>query len=158
MLVDFVKLFVSGFTTPELPNSSVVKVLKELKLQGFEHIPQYEEIQNDINSIDAVVRAYVKAWGYEEEITRATLKFLLAACRIIEKYHYDKKELFEIPIVGFHGIDDFAVPIDEMKAWGNITTNSFRLYTMPGDHQFITGGQSEERLLQLIKDELKYLF
>lgn len=156
--VDFVKLFVSGFTTPELPNSSVVKVLKELKLQGFEHIPQYEEIQNDINSIDAVVRAYVKAWGYEEEITRATLKFLLAACRIIEKYHYDKKELFEIPIVGFHGIDDFAVPIDEMKAWGNITTNSFRLYTMPGDHQFITGGQSEERLLQLIKDELKYLF
>lgn len=152
--VDFVKLFVSGYTAPNLPNSSLVKILQELKLQGFDNIPKYEELKVKPASLEMVIKAFEKAWGYEEETTRLTIQFLLAACGVIDNYHYNENEKFNIPIVGFHGIDDYIVPVQEMYSWENVTSETFKLYTMAGDHQFINKNQSEDRLLKLLKEEL----
>ena len=44
--------------------------------------------------------------------------------------------------------------IDEMNAWENITSDSFKLYTMAGDHQFVNENQSEDRLIGLIRQEI----
>jgi acyl transferase domain-containing protein/surfactin synthase thioesterase subunit len=158
--VNFVKLFVSGYTSPSLPNTSLVQILEELKLLGLNHIPSFEEIQAT-SSIDMVSRAFMAGWGIEEEMietmlegTKLTLPLIVSAYRIIERFQYDRSEEFNIPIVGFHGIDDQRVFLEDMNAWEDVTNDSFKLYTMAGDHVFIDKSQSEERILELLHDEI----
>ena len=151
---NFVKMFVSGFTTPKIQNSSISKVLNELKLQGFNSIPRYEDIKFNASILDIVVKAYSKAWDYEEDVTRATIPSLLAACRLIERYKYVPNDFFNVPTVGFHGVDDYAVTFEEMQEWQDVTRGSFKIYTMAGDHQFVTKYQSEAQLLETIGIEL----
>lgn len=151
---QYVKLFISGYTSPTLKNSSIVKILDEIKAQGFQNIPDYNAIRNDSEAIDLISKAYHKVWDYDEKSTKAVLQLLLSACGLIDRYHHNDNEKFDVPIIGFHGIDDYVVEIDEMNAWENITSNAFKLYTMAGDHQFVNENQSEDRLLNLIKEEI----
>jgi surfactin synthase thioesterase subunit len=155
-----VKLFVSGYTSPSLPNTSLVQILEELKLLGLNHIPAIEEIMAT-SSIDMVSRAFMAGWGIEEEMietmlegTKLTLPLIVSAYRIIERFQYDQSEEFNIPIVGFHGIDDQRVFLEDMNAWEDVTKDSFKLYTMAGDHVFIDKSQSEERILELLHEEI----
>lgn len=150
----YVKLFISGYTSPTLKNSSIVKILDEIKAQGFRNIPAYDAIRNDSEAIELISKAYHKVWDYDEKSTKAVLQLLLSACGLIDRYHHNFDEKFDVPIIGFHGIDDYVVDIEEMNAWENITSSSFKLYTMAGDHQFVNENQSEERLLSLIKEEI----
>ncbi|WP_198863533.1 phosphopantetheine-binding protein [Bacillus velezensis] len=55
--VNYVKLFVSGYTAPILPNTSLMQILEELKLLGINHIPDFDEIKAT-SSIDMVSRAF----------------------------------------------------------------------------------------------------
>nr|WP_237706196.1 thioesterase domain-containing protein [Ornithinibacillus scapharcae] len=158
--VDFQKLFVSGYTSPVLPNTSLMEILSELKLLGIDHIPDFEEIKATASS-DLVSKAFMRGWGIDEEAindllegTKLTLPLIVSAYRIVERYVYDQSEEFHIPIVGFHGVDDERVLLDDMNAWDDITTESFKLYTMAGDHVFIDKSQSEERILEILKDEV----
>ncbi|MBN3526394.1 type I polyketide synthase [Paenibacillus apiarius] len=151
---NFIKLFVSGYTAPILPNSALIKILEELNLLGFNGIPNYEEIKAKPSSHEMVIKAISKAWEYEEEGVKVTLHLLLEACGLIDRFKYNDDEDFNIPIVGFHGIDDYVVTLDEMNAWEHVTSESFRLHTMAGDHQFINKSQSEDRLLKLLKENL----
>ena len=151
---DYRKLFISGYTSPQIKNSSIVKILNEIKPQGFNRIPEYREVRDDPKAIDVIAKAYQKVWDYDESSTKAILPLLLSACCIIDRYEHNPDEKFEVPIVGFHGIDDYIVEIDEMNAWENITSDSFKLYTMAGDHQFVNENQSEDRLIGLIRQEI----
>lgn len=158
--VDFLKLFVSGYTSPVLPNTSLMEILNELNLLGIPHIPEFEEIKAT-SSADLVSKAFMKGWGIEEEEindvlegTKLTLPLILSAYRIVESYVYDRSEKFHVPIVGFHGVDDERVLLEDMNAWDDITTDSFKLYTMAGDHVFIDKSQSEERILKILKEEV----
>ncbi|WP_019419387.1 type I polyketide synthase [Paenibacillus sp. OSY-SE] len=155
---NFVNLFVSGYTAPILPNTALMKILGELNLLGFNGIPNYEEIKADTSSYEMVIKAISKAWDYDEDAVKLTLQLLLEACGLIDKFKYNVDEGFHTPIVGFHGIDDYVVTLDEMNAWENVTSKSFRLHTMAGDHQFVNKNQSEDRLLQLLKEELFQLY
>ena len=150
-----IKLFVSGFTAPVEKNSSLVRILDELKKRGIDSLPTYEELKENSFSYDMVVQAFGQAWNYEEDLTKMTLHLLLTAVRLIDRYTYDPTELFEIPIVGFHGIDDYLVDIKEMLEWEAVTKSTFQLYTMAGDHQFVNKNQSEAILLENISTELE---
>ncbi|MBL1065924.1 type I polyketide synthase [Streptomyces sp. 7-21] len=149
----FLKAFVSGFAAPNGPNPNIAKILDEIGKHGLTRIPAYEEIRHDQETVNAVIRAYMNGWGYGEAETRATLPQLLAACRLIESFTYDPEEKFEVPLTAFHGVDDW-VASKETKLWEQLTTGSFRMHTMAGDHQFINKEQSEGRLLALIREEL----
>ncbi|MGP3971261.1 beta-ketoacyl synthase N-terminal-like domain-containing protein [Streptomyces sp. 6N223] len=149
----FVRAFVSGFAAPAGPNPSIQKILHEVGQHGMTHVPTYEEIRHDPETVNAVIRAYQQGWDYGEAETRATLPQLLAACSLIDRYQHDEKETFAVPITAFHGVDDW-VASEETKLWEAMTTGSFTLHTMAGDHQFINRNQSEARLLTLIRAEL----
>ncbi|MFF0509095.1 beta-ketoacyl synthase N-terminal-like domain-containing protein [Streptomyces fimicarius] len=148
-----VKAFVSGFAAPVTKNPSIQDILDQLAKHGMTRIPGYEEIRQDQDSLDAVVRAYETAWGYGEMETRATLPQLLAACTLIDRYEHTPREVFTTPITAFHGVDDW-VASEESKLWERLTTGPFVLHTMAGDHQFIDAHQSQRRLLGLIREEL----
>lgn len=156
---DFIRLFVSGYTSASLPNTSLMQILSELKLLGFDHIPDNEEIKQTSSS-EQISKAFVSAWGIEsglEEViqgTKLTLPLIVSAYRLIEKYQYDPNEKFDTPIIAFHGIDDYRVSLDDINAWQDVTSGSYKLYTMVGDHGFILKDQSEGRLIELLKKEL----
>ncbi|MFE6775901.1 beta-ketoacyl synthase N-terminal-like domain-containing protein [Streptomyces sp. NPDC057702] len=148
-----VKTFVSGFAAPSGPNPSIQDILDELAKNGMKQIPTYEEIRQDPEAVEVVVRAYGDAWSYGEVETRATLPQLLAACSLIDRYTYDPHETFAAPVTAFHGVDDW-VASEETKLWEGLTTGPFLLHTMAGDHQFIDAHQSQSRLLAIIRQEL----
>lgn len=152
--VKFLKLFVSAFTSPTLPNSSITKILAVLKTQGYNRIPSYDEVKAEKSLRDSVVQAFKTVWDYDEELTKMSLQLLLGALKLVDSYKYDENERFDLPIVGFHGIDDYIVELDEMNEWENVTSGLFKLYTMAGDHQYVVKDQSEDRLIRLVKDEL----
>lgn len=156
---EFVKCFVSGYTSPSLPNTSLMQILGELKKIGYDSIPSEEELRES-NCLEQISLAFVSAWGqsveYEEFAisgTKLSLPLIAAAYRLIERYKYNENEEFNIPIVGFHGLDDYRVSLEDMNAWDNITESSYKLYTVVGDHGFIDKSQSEARVLELIKEE-----
>lgn len=158
---NFVKLFVSGYTSPSLPNTSLENILDELKKIGFDHIPTNEELK-ELLSVNEISKAFVSAWGRQGddsefmlEGTRNSLPLIVSSYRLIEKFNFTDKEIIDVPIIGFHGIDDYRVTLDEMNAWEDVTTKSFKLYTMAGDHGFIDKNQSEERLIKLLKEEIE---
>lgn len=156
---NFVKLFVSGYTSASLRNTSLLEILDQLALIGYDHIPDTDEIKQS-GKQDKISRAFISAWGFttsEDEIlqgTKLTLPLIASAYRLIERYHYDSTEQFSIPITAFHGIDDYRLSLDDINAWQDVTQAEFRLYTMPGDHGFILKGQSQKRLIELLNKEL----
>lgn len=157
---NFVKLFVSGYTSPSLPNTSLMQILDELKRLGFDHIPDEVEIK-ERSTINQISKAFVSAWGKsiddEEHAldgTKLSLPLIISAYRLIERFKYDGNEKFNIPITAFHGIDDYRVSLDDINAWNDVTGSSFRLYTMAGDHGFIDKSQSESRVIGLLKKEI----
>jgi surfactin synthase thioesterase subunit len=152
-MARLVKMFVSGYAAPIDTNPSIKNVLDELEKHGMTRIPSYDEVRTDSETLDAVVKSYMNGWGYEEDGTRATLPQLLGACRIIDRYDYNREEKFSAPITAFEGVDDW-VAADEIKLWDELTTGQFTIHTMAGDHQFINENQSEDRLLELIRGEL----
>ncbi|AYY14152.1 short-chain dehydrogenase [Actinobacteria bacterium YIM 96077] len=158
---DFIRLFVSGYTAPVVPNTSTMRIVEELKGLGFSGIPDYEEVRATNTEYD-VAFAFIRAWDQEADFeeyalegARLTLPTLLSAYRLVEKYSYDPGESFDVPIVGFHGLDDNRVTLEEMTAWEQITTGSYTLNTLAGDHGFIDEGQSEHRVIELIRAELE---
>lgn len=152
--------FISGYTSPSLPNTSLMQILDELKRIGYDHIPTDQELR-ETNSLDEISRAFVSAWGQSVRSednavagTKLTLSLIASAYRLIENFHYDPKEKFTVPIVGFHGIDDYRVPLEDMNAWENVTSGGYTMFTVPGDHAFIEKDQSEARVIELLKQEI----
>ena len=133
-----------------------MQILGELKKIGYDSIPSEEELRES-NCLEQISLAFVSAWGQSVEYegfaisgTKLSLPLIAAAYRLIERYKYNENEEFNIPIVGFHGLDDYRVSLEDMNAWDNITESSYKLYTVVGDHGFIDKSQSEARVLELI--------
>lgn len=156
---NFIKLFVSGYTSASLRNTSLWEILDQLALLGYDHIPDNYEIKQS-GKQEQISQAFISAWGInssEEEVlqgTKLTLPLIASAYRLIERYHYDSNEEFNIPITAFHGIDDYRLSLNDINAWQDVTKSEFRLYTMTGDHGFILKEQSQNRVIELLNKEL----
>lgn len=148
----FLRAFVAGYTPPNRRNSLIDRLYAHLG-ESVERIPTFAEIRDNAGAIDAVVAAYVKAWGYTEADTRVTLPLLLAACCAIDRYTHDDTALAS-SISAFHGLDDYDVAMEEMLGWQNLTQAAFRFHTLAGDHQFINAEQSEAQVLERIVADL----
>lgn len=158
--VNVVNVMISSYTSVSQRNSSLQKIVDELSLVGFDHIPAYEEVKAN-DAVESVCKAFIAGWGLESENmdiaingAKLTLPFLLAAYSLIDQFCFSANDMIHIPIVGFHGIDDHRVTLEEMNNWEQVTSEGFSLYTMAGDHAFIDKNQSEGHLIQLLQEIL----
>lgn len=151
--VTLLRTFVAGYTPPNRRNALLDRLYSQLG-EGTTRIPTFAEVRDNPGATDAVVKAYMRAWGYSEQDTRVTLPLLLAACCVIDRYRYDPTARLDTPVTAFHGVDDYDVALEEMESWSDLTSTSFRLYTMAGDHQFINAEQSQDQVLARIRSDL----
>jgi surfactin synthase thioesterase subunit len=59
---------------------------------------------------------------------------LIADLAVSEDYRYYEEEPLPVPITAFAAMDDSAVSIDEMAAWGKHTRSQFDCHVIPGGH------------------------
>ena len=79
----------------------------------------------------------------------------LADVKIVESYRYKPEPNFEVPITAFHAEDDPIVNELEMRAWKEITSSSFKLHVMAGNHLFLKNEQERTKLLNHIAKDIK---
>ena len=140
-------LFVSGYTSASLPNTSAMEIVDALREIGFDGIPTVAEVIR-AHSVDQVTAAFVRAWGHEDSFAEAalagvslTLPTILEACRLVASQPTDRAEPVSVPMYGFHGIDDNRVTLADMAKWADLAHGGFSLITLPGDHGFIDESQ-----------------
>jgi surfactin synthase thioesterase subunit len=69
-----------------------------------------------------------------------------------ETYQYTAEPLLECPIWSFGGIQDASASPEELAAWRDQTSGTFRLKMFPGDHFFIDSARVA--VLQVITEHL----
>ncbi|KUN65975.1 thioesterase II family protein [Streptomyces griseorubiginosus] len=84
----------------------------------------------------------------DEELVRMVLPAIRADYRIVENYRYEPGPPLDCPLTVFTGTDDPKVSAAEAAAWGEHTSDTFGLHTLPGGHFFLTAHQ--ERLTEEI--------
>jgi medium-chain acyl-[acyl-carrier-protein] hydrolase len=118
-----VHLFVSGRAAPHLPDPEA----------PICHLPTRE-------FIDAVLKRYQNIPDeilHDSEMMNLWLPALRADIMLNETYQYAAEPLLECPISSFGGIEDASASPEELAAWRDQTSCTFRLKTFPGGHFFI---------------------
>jgi acyl transferase domain-containing protein/surfactin synthase thioesterase subunit len=151
-------LFVAAYSSPQFdPNPFLKKVIEWFKAEGFTGIPE----ATDVGSLDPdklrkiLCNVYPGALEISQEMLGQMLPFLLADVKIVESYRYKPEPNFEVPITAFHAEDDPIVNELEMRAWKEITSSSFKLHVMAGNHLFLKNEQERTKLLNHIAKDIK---
>jgi medium-chain acyl-[acyl-carrier-protein] hydrolase len=84
------------------------------------------------------------------ELLDLMLPLLRADFELIHMYEYSREPPFAFPITAFGGLQDDEVSRDQLDAWREQTTATFRLHMLPGDHFFIHSAQ--ESMLRIISE------
>ncbi len=130
-------LFVSACRAPQLPNDDLPLTAGTDQqfieaLQGLKGTPP--EVLDNAELM---------------ELLLPTLRADFAAC---EQYVYHPREQITVPITAFGGLEDTMVTEDHLEPWREVTTASFELTMVQGDHFFLNG--SWPSLLQSIRRTL----
>lgn len=140
-------LFVSGYTSASLPNTSATEIVEALREIGFDGVPSMAEVIRS-RSVDQVTAAFVRAWGHEDSFAETalagvslTLPTILGAYRLVAGQSADRMGPVSVPMYGFHGVDDNRVTLTDMERWADLARGGFSLITLPGDHGFIDESQ-----------------
>lgn len=86
------------------------------------------------------------------ELISFWLQILRADLESCEMYVYTDAAPLDCPISAFGGLEDPHVSREELLAWRDETTGSFRLHMFPGDHFFLH--RCREMLLRVIAGDL----
>lgn len=78
-----------------------------------------------------------------------TLRADMALCA---NYLYEHGNLIDTPISVFGGTEDPEVAPDDLAAWSELTTSTFRLRMLPGNHFFPTTARRD--LLEAVQSDL----
>jgi medium-chain acyl-[acyl-carrier-protein] hydrolase len=89
------------------------------------------------------------------ELLELMIPLLRADFALCETYHYYPEPPLSCPITVLGGLRDHAITREELEAWREQTTASFRLRMLPGDHFFIRTAQA--LLFQLLAQDLARL-
>ena len=133
-----VHLFVSAHRAPHLPDPNPLIC----------HLPDDElvaEIQRRYDGIPTEVTQASELLDYLLPVLRADLK-------MDETYTYSPERPFSCAITAFGGQQDTEVNYEQLAAWRDHTTASFKIKIFPGGHFFIQS--SEAPMLEIISKEL----
>lgn len=132
-----VYLFVSGSRAVHLPRTEPPTY----------NLPDLEFLEN-LRSLNGISKE-----AFENvEIMRLMLPVLRADVELVQTYVYTPGPVLGCPILALGGLQDQSISRQQIEAWRELTSNSFRLEMLPGDHFFISTSQT--RLLQIINREL----
>jgi medium-chain acyl-[acyl-carrier-protein] hydrolase len=92
----------------------------------------------------------------EPEILQFLLPRLRADLTAIECYKHVEGERLDCPISVFGGEGDRSLDLNELQAWKELTTGTFRLRMFPGNHFFVRG-QHKQVLQAILEDTLAIL-
>jgi medium-chain acyl-[acyl-carrier-protein] hydrolase len=87
------------------------------------------------------------------EMMNLWLPVLRADITINETYQYLDERLLDCPISCFGGLEDRSVTAEELVAWRDHTSGTFRFRMFPGDHFFIHSARV--LLLRVITEDLE---
>jgi len=80
-----------------------------------------------------------------------------------QTYKYVPGPPLECPVRAFGGLKDEMVPREEVEAWREHSSGSFRAQMLPGDHFFLNTSQSlltriiaQELIMHLNKDRVQH--
>ncbi len=152
-------LFVGGFTSPLIyPNPLLEKTLSRLNALGVKRLPDPEQV-NDMSEEQLKVFAdslsgLKKLSEEERALRKMLLPIFVGDLQLVQSYQPQKEATFNIPMTAFHGEKDELVTENEMRAWKDLTSGTFNLHVVPGDHLFLHKDQSQVRLLELIAEKL----
>lgn len=150
-----VHLFVGGFSSPLIyPNPLMEKILSRYREAGLTQIPNPDEI--NASSIEKVKKAVRNLFKIEnDDLLETSLPIFISDTKIVESYKPEEEKIFDIPITAFHGSHDDRVSKEEMELWKKLTSSSFNLYILPGDHFFLHKDQSQQKLQKMIYEIIK---
>jgi medium-chain acyl-[acyl-carrier-protein] hydrolase len=89
------------------------------------------------------------------ELMAMMLPLLRADFSVAETYVCEPEPPLDIPITVFGGLADKDVPREDLEAWEEHSTASFKLRMLAGDHFFLN--TSQPALLRLLSNELSSL-
>lgn len=116
-------LFVSALG----PNGS------ERKLLGF-HKLEDEAFKQELRKLNGTPKEVLAS----EELMQALMPTLRADFALIERYCRPAAKRTAVNITAFAGSRDETVPVTSVAAWREVTSGSFQLHVMEGDHFFLS--------------------
>jgi medium-chain acyl-[acyl-carrier-protein] hydrolase len=87
-----------------------------------------------------------------EELLRLLLPILRADFSVVDTYRYRDEEPLDVPLSAFGGLEDHALPEEQLEGWRLQTRAPFTMQIFPGNHFFLHAHDAElaaamERLL-----------
>ncbi len=123
-----VHLFASGCRAPHLPSRS----------PDWHTLPDPEFLAaiTDLGGIPPELLA-------QRELLDMMLPTLRSDCILTETYVCHPQAPLGCPVTAFGGLRDNEVPPEDIRAWSQHTTGSFRAHLLPGDHFFVNTARSD---------------
>ncbi|MFN8178109.1 MAG: alpha/beta fold hydrolase [bacterium] len=108
------------------------------KNEAWHRLPddRFREALRDLNGTpDAVLE--------HEELMALLLPTLRADFELCETHPSGRREAVDVPIVAFGGTEDPSVPLEDLRAWAELTRAGFRAITFPAHHFFLEARAAE---------------
>jgi surfactin synthase thioesterase subunit len=87
-----------------------------------------------------------------EELMELLLPTIRADFTIHETHRPGPPSRVDVAVTAFGGTGDSSVPLDDLRAWGEVTSSAFRAVTFPAGHFFLAS--HGEELLRHVLDAL----
>ena len=134
-------LFVSGRRAPHLPDRNPTTY-------DLPHAEFMQELRRLSGTPNEVLQ--------DPEMMAVIMPMLRADFTLCETYSYVDDVPLTCSISAFGGLKDREVEYDEIAGWRQMTTGSFSLQMIPGDHFFLLG-PGEAQLMTALSDKLERL-
>jgi medium-chain acyl-[acyl-carrier-protein] hydrolase len=133
-------LYVSGRPAPQIPRP-----------EPFSYNLPEEEFKQKLLSLNGTPPEVLE----HPEVMELLIPIVRADFSVVETYEYKPEPPLDVPLVAFGGLQDAAVTKEEVEAWREQTSSTFRLWMIPGDHFFLNSAQ--RLLLYKLSQELTQL-
>jgi surfactin synthase thioesterase subunit len=117
-----VHLFASGRRAPQVPDTDPV----------IFNLP-HDEFIAELRKLNGTPKELLE----HSELMELFLPVIRADFQMNETYEYDPEEPLSIPITAYGGLQDRDVPAETIRAWQELTSSTFKMRMLPGDHFFI---------------------
>jgi medium-chain acyl-[acyl-carrier-protein] hydrolase len=133
-------LYISGRRAPHIIDND----------PPLHHLPE-AELLDELRELNGTPKEVLE----HPELMQMMLPLLRADFSVAETYICKNEPPLNIPVTVFGGLADKDIEREELEAWREYSTASFKLRMLAGDHFFLHSSQS--MLLQLLSSELTSL-
>lgn len=131
-------LFISGRQAPQIPDRDPATY----------HLPRDKFIE-ELGKLDGTPKEVLE----HAELMELMIPLLRADFQLIQTYEYVPSSPLRCPITAYGGLEDRDVSRDDLSGWREMTSSSFALHMLPGDHFFLRSSQT--LLLRLLAQGLR---